>query len=91
MSCLSERLLRASEAPVGKSQQVASRHVKNDGTLRAARDAFEREFIAEVLGRHRGNATHAAVELGLSRQMLQRKIRNWNLREPRNAPLGAAR
>ena len=56
------------------------------GNLRQARQAFEREFVASVLNAHSGNATKAARELGISRQMLQRKIRDWELRETREVP-----
>ena len=51
------------------------------GSLREARQRFERDFLASVLRSHGGNATRAAGELGISRQMLQRKIREWKLRE----------
>jgi len=51
------------------------------GSLREARQRFERDFLASVLRSHGGNATRAARELGISRQMLQRKIREWKLRE----------
>ena len=84
LDCLSERILASARTGLNAGQQMASRRVKDGGSLRAARDAFEREFIAEVLERHGGNATRAAIELGLSRQMLQRKIRNWNLRQAKN-------
>jgi len=50
--------------------------------LQTARRDFERQFVAAVLDRCDGNATHAAQELGISRQMLQRKIRDYGLREP---------
>jgi DNA-binding NtrC family response regulator len=48
--------------------------------LRAARAAFEARYIAEVLGRHQGNVSHAARALRLSRPMLHRKIREYGLR-----------
>jgi transcriptional regulator with PAS, ATPase and Fis domain len=95
LDCLSERVLKAShgeaETSMGESHHIVSGLVLRGGSLRAAREAFEKEFISEVLNRHSGNATRAAVELGMSRQMLQRKIRIWNLREPRPAPLSSAR
>ena len=50
-------------------------------SLKQARDDFERQYIAEVLRHHQGNATRAAGALGLSRQMLQRKIKAYRLRE----------
>ena len=49
-------------------------------SLKQARAGFEREFIARVLERHGGNATRAAESLGISRQMLQRKIKAYSLR-----------
>ena len=50
------------------------------GTLRQARAAFEREYIAEVLRQHQGNAVRTANVLGISRQMLQKKIKDYGLR-----------
>jgi len=50
-------------------------------TLQSARREFEREFVAATLDRCEGNATRAARELGISRQMLQRKIRDYRLRD----------
>ena len=70
---LSERILAASVNP----PTLPSSHL----TLREARAHFEREYIADVLGRHDGNATRAARSLGLSRQMLQRKIKAYRLRD----------
>lgn len=49
--------------------------------LKQARLAFEREYIAEVLRQHQGNAVKTAKVLGLSRQMLQKKIKDYSLRE----------
>ena len=49
--------------------------------LRTARDLFEREYVAQVLARHGGNASRAAKTLGISRVMLQKKIRVYGLRE----------
>jgi two-component system response regulator HupR/HoxA len=48
--------------------------------LRAARAAFEARHIATVLRRHGGNVTRAAEALGLSRFMLQRKMKEYGLR-----------
>ncbi len=36
--------------------------------------AFERDFIARALERHRGNVTRAAEEIGMYRQQLQTKV-----------------
>ncbi len=50
------------------------------GSLRRARAAFEARYIAEVLTQHGGNVSHAAQALGLSRVMLQKKMKGYGLR-----------
>jgi DNA-binding NtrC family response regulator len=72
--CLSERVVTASISSAGIA--AAS------GSLKEARLAFEREYVGTVLQRHGGNATRAARELGISRQMLQSKIKQFGLRSP---------
>ena len=68
-----------------------SEHVRGNGappppiatagiTLRRARDLFEREFIAQVLSQHGGNASRAARALGISRVMLHKKLRAYGMR-----------
>jgi len=52
----------------------------DDRPLREARAEFEARHIAGVLERHDGNVTHAATVLGLSRAMLQRKMKDLGLR-----------
>ena len=79
---LSERVLRSAAHPGTPTRGSAVR----SSNLKQARHAFEREFVATVLEQHRGNATRAAQELGISRQMLQRKIRDWDLRNPSKTP-----
>jgi two-component system nitrogen regulation response regulator NtrX len=54
--------------------------VEADRPLREARAEFEREFIAAALARHGGNVSQTAVAIGLSRAMLQRKMRSYKLR-----------
>jgi Nif-specific regulatory protein len=56
-----------------------------DLPLRRARELFEREYLAHVLARHGGNASRAAKALGISRVMLQRKIRSYSLRAKEGA------
>ena len=48
--------------------------------LRQARAAFEAQHIRRVLLQHDGNVTRAAVALGLSRAMLQNKMKEYGLR-----------
>jgi Nif-specific regulatory protein len=49
-------------------------------TLRRARELFELEYVGQVLAEHGGNATRAAKVLGISRVMLQKKIKLYGLR-----------
>jgi len=70
---LSERIARASAPRVALPS--------SDLSLRRARELFEREYVAHVLAQHGGNASRAAKVLGISRVMLQRKIRLYGLRE----------
>ena len=76
--CLSDRVRTAA---ADSRQAPTTSKSEPHGNLKAARQAFEREFVATVLEQHGGNATRAARELGISRQMLQRKIRDWDLRK----------
>ena len=50
------------------------------GTLRRARADFEARYIAEVLRVQGGNVSRAAQALGLSRVMLQKKMKDYRLR-----------
>ena len=49
------------------------------GSLKQACLAFEREYLAEALRRNQGNAARTANLLGLSREMLQTKIKDYGL------------
>ena len=48
--------------------------------LKRARNCFEQEYIGEILRQHDGNASRAAKVLGISRTMLQMKIKEYGLR-----------
>ncbi len=50
------------------------------GTLREARERFEKGYVAAVLQRHRGRVGDAARELGIERTNLYRKIKQLNIR-----------
>jgi Nif-specific regulatory protein len=63
-------------APAGEPVQPA----EIPATLREARVRWEAEYIRHVLAREHGNVSHAARVLGLSRAMLQRKMKLYNLR-----------
>ena len=48
--------------------------------LREARATFETRYIASALGRHGGNVSRTARALGISRVMLQKKMKAFRLR-----------
>jgi two-component system nitrogen regulation response regulator NtrX len=50
------------------------------GTLREARERFERDYIVAVLQHHRGRMGDAAHALGIERTNLYRKIKQLNIR-----------
>jgi DNA-binding NtrC family response regulator len=49
------------------------------GTLKEARECFERDYVAAVLDRHRGRMAEAARTLGLQRTNLYRKVRQLSV------------
>jgi DNA-binding NtrC family response regulator len=49
--------------------------------LRRAREDFEVRYVASALKRFRGNVSHTASALGISRVMLQKKMKQFGLRE----------
>jgi len=81
---LSPKLVRTSSAPVTASGEAAAPMIAAtvDGPLREARDAFEADYIRRILGQHSGNVTRTAQALGLSRVMLQKKMKEYGLRTP---------
>lgn len=56
--------------------------VRLAGSLKQARTAFEKDYIAHVLRTQKGNVSHTARALGISRVMLQRKMKELGLRGP---------
>jgi len=57
--------------------------------LRAARQRFEREYIAAVVAQHHGRIPDAAKSLGIQRTNLYRKLRALRLSHVENAANGA--
>ena len=49
------------------------------GSLKSARDQFERDYVTAVLQHHRGRMGAAAKELGIERTNLYRKIKQLNI------------
>jgi Nif-specific regulatory protein len=60
--------------------QTGTGRIRLAGSLKHARNAFERDYIAHVLRTEKGNISHAARTLGISRVMLQKKMKDFGLR-----------
>jgi Nif-specific regulatory protein len=76
VSHLSARLVDGVAAPPDAIEALA----RGAGSLLRARASFEARYIAEVLRQQQGNVSRAAKVLGLSRVMLQRKMKAYGLR-----------
>ncbi len=61
----------------------STKHGLATGTLREAKEQFERDYVAAVLERHRGRVGEAAAALGIQRTNLYRKMRALRLSPPR--------
>ena len=48
--------------------------------LRAAHEAWERTYLGHALAQHKGNVSHTALALNISRVALQQKMRKYSLR-----------
>lgn len=69
--CLSEKI-----APQHAVQVVQANGIPS---LKQARLTFERKYIADILRQSQGHVAKSAKLLGISRQMLQRKIKAYGL------------
>jgi DNA-binding NtrC family response regulator len=94
LKALLDRLIRAVPRPVIELEDVLE-HVRLDGlvtridaegTLRAARARFERDWISAVLLKHHGRVEDAARALGIQRTNLYRKVRQLNVARSLLAP-----
>jgi DNA-binding NtrC family response regulator len=66
----------------------AAKSVLGTGTLREAKEQFERDYILAVLERHRGRVGEAARALGIQRPNLYRKMRALRVLPPRTTVAG---
>jgi two-component system nitrogen regulation response regulator NtrX len=55
-----------------------------DGTLREARERFEREYILRRLAEGHWNITRTAERLGIERSNLHRKLKTYGIEPPKN-------
>jgi Nif-specific regulatory protein len=76
---LTEKVRAASDVHA-ETAALAAATAPNGGSLLRARAAFEARYIAEVLRQQKGNVSRTAKALGLSRVMLQRKMKAYGLR-----------
>ncbi len=68
----------AASAPIRLPDAVAAKHAP--GSLRYARAEFEAGYIVRALKENGGNVSKTARALGLSRVMLQKKMKEYGLR-----------
>ena len=80
MAHLSPKLGVPAEAASGDAAYGVALCGGEGGPLLRARTAFEARYVAEVLRQQGGNVSRAAKALGLSRVMLQRKMKAYGLR-----------
>ena len=87
---------RSSQPTLSLEDVLASVHLDGSardflgsGTLREAKERFERDYIREVLKRYRGRIGDAAKALGIQRPNLYRKMRDLQLSPPRHGLLQA--
>jgi DNA-binding NtrC family response regulator len=66
----------------------AAKSVLGTGTLREAKERFERDYILAVLERHHGRVGDAARALGIQRPNLYRKMRTLRVPPPRTSVAG---
>jgi Nif-specific regulatory protein len=71
-----------STAPTRENPRPVDVMAPNDTVqpLREARAAFEARYLSEALKRHGGNVSQTARALGISRVMLQKKMKAFSLR-----------
>jgi transcriptional regulator with PAS, ATPase and Fis domain len=48
--------------------------------LRAAHENWEKAYLSQALSQHKGNVSHTALALNISRVALQQKMRKYSLR-----------
>ncbi len=77
------QLLRLADVLAAVHLDAAAKSFLGSGTLREAKERFERDYIVAVLERHRGRVGEAARTLGIQRPNLYRKMRALRVQPPR--------
>lgn len=74
---------RSHNEPPSPQSAPADTREPSPQTLRAATEAFQRQWLADLLRRHPGSMAAAAREAGMDRSNFHRLIRKWGLTGPR--------
>ncbi len=78
-------ILKIDEAPgilfSGNNSNDNFYSIEIDGSLKMAREAFERQYILNILKKHGWNVSRAAKELDIERTYLHRKINYYDLKK----------
>ena len=77
------RLIRLSDVLDNIRLDGSASTFTGGGTLKEARDRFERDYVAAVLEQHRGRMAEAARALGIQRTNLYRKVRQLSVTRKR--------
>jgi len=77
------RLIRLSDVLDNIRLDGTASNFIGSGTLKEARDRFEREYVAAVLEQHHGRMAEAARALGIQRTNLYRKVRQLSVNRKR--------
>ena len=88
---LVERTILVSGKPVLDATDFDAQYLRHDEPAKAAEgtsfagmtlDEIERQTILQALEQHKGNLSHVAVSLGISRAALYRRLEKYNIQFP---------
>ena len=88
---LVERTILVSGKPVLDATDFDAQYLRHDKPAKAAEgtsfagmtlDEIERQTILQALEQHKGNLSHVAVSLGISRAALYRRLEKYNIQFP---------
>lgn len=88
---LVERTILVSGKPVLDAADFDAQYLRHDKPAKAAEgtsfagmtlDEIERQTILQALEQHKGNLSHVAVSLGISRAALYRRLEKYNIQFP---------
>ena len=80
VSKVPDRLIRQADVLANTRLDGGPTTLEYSGTLKQARERFEREYVTSVLEQHRGRMAEAAKALGIQRTNLYRKVRQLSVK-----------